>query len=39
MSCEGAERVIAPGEATEPGVTVKIELSRRSGRQTISQVC
>jgi hypothetical protein len=33
-----AERVIAPGEAAEPGVTAKTELSPRSGRQTISQL-
>jgi len=33
-----AERVIAPGEAAEPGETAKTELSPLSGRQTMSKL-
>ncbi len=39
MSQRSWRTVIAPGEAAEPGVTAKIELSPRNGRQTISQIC
>ena len=33
-----SERVIAPGEAAEPGVNSQTELNPRSGRQTMSQL-